>query len=84
MIQYFETLDDNNVLHPPQVPLPAKEVPVEVVMPQNPTAPNSEVQAPPHKGKGAKRKWYTTLSLEVTEDKEKQRGEDGEEKEGKS
>ena len=51
LIQYFETLDDNNVLHPPQVPLPAKEVPVEVVMPQNPPAPNPEVQAPPHKRK---------------------------------
>ena len=52
-------------------------------MPQNPPAPNPEVQAPPHKGKGVKRKWYTTLSLEVAEDKEKQRGEEDEEKEGK-
>ena len=83
LIQYFETLDDNKILHPPQVPLPAEKVPVEVVMPQNPTAPNPEVQAPPHKGKGVKRKWYTTLSLEVTEDKEKQRGEEDEEKGGK-
>ena len=83
LIQCFETLDDNNILHPPQVPLPAEEVPVEVVMPQNPPAPNPEVQAPPNRGKGVKRKWYTTPALEVTEDKEKQKGEDGEEKEGK-
>ena len=67
----------------PQVPLPAEEVPVEEVMPQNPPAPNPEVQAPPHKGKGVKRKWYTTPALEVTEDKETQRGEEDEEKEGK-
>ena len=67
LIQCFETLDDNNILYPPQVPLPAEKVPVKVVMPQNPPAPNPEVQAPPHKGKGVKRKRYTTPALEVTE-----------------